>query len=148
MLNWWSCWRNSWRTHTLQRKYYLRVYRIQYTWTCSPKYCSPYNYFTELLFHCSGHVVARVQLDQITTEAYQHCFSAIFHEEGLSQLWSWQISSGASSRLVWSADEGAVSVDIAAKVAKECRVHFICSMKRVSKKVQSTIQQHTEHSPK
>ena len=51
---------------------------IQYTGTCSPKYCSPYNYFTELLFYCSGHVVARVQLDQITTEAYQHCFSAIF----------------------------------------------------------------------
>ena len=114
---------------------------IQYTWTCSPKHCSPYNYFTELLFYCSGHVVARVQLDQITNHRSLPAllFSHLWHnEEWLSQLWSWQISSGASSRLVWSADEGAVSVDIAAKVAKECRVHFIRSMKRVSKKVQSS----------
>ena len=41
---------------------------------------APITILQNCFFYCSGHVhvAARVQLDQITTEAYQHCFSAIF----------------------------------------------------------------------
>ncbi len=69
-----------------------------------------------------GHVVARVRLDRINTEAYTYCFKTIFDLVD----WSDQQMKGL---------ENAVGKDVAAKVAKGCRVHFTRSVKRVSERV-------------
>ena len=88
----------------------------------------------------AGHVVARVRLDHLTAEAYEHCFKSVFQTVkktcpqfavgktllGVVLDWSDQQMKGL---------EGAVGEDTAAKVAKGCRVHFIRSVKRVSERV-------------
>ncbi len=85
-------------------------------------------------------MVARVRLNQLTDEAYQHCFQAIFDSvkqdhpgfrvggslQGIVLDWSDQQMKGLVE---------AVGMETAAKVAKGCRVHFSRSVKRVSERV-------------
>lgn len=93
-----------------------------------------------MTLHVSGHVVARVRLDRLTAEAYEHCFKSVFataketypqFEVGKTLLgvildWSDQQIKGL---------EGAVGKETAAMVAKGCRVHFTRSVKRVSERI-------------
>ena len=84
-----------------------------------------YYFITELLYYSTGHVVARVRLDRITAEAYQHCFTAIFDTTKRDHP-SFEVGKSLQGLVVdWSDQqmkrlEGAVGADVASKVAKGC----------------------------
>ena len=121
---------------TLRCKYTCHI--IKYTIHVHAIYVEHTIYHMTL--HFSGHVVARVRLDRLTAEAYEHCFKSVFvtaketcpqFEVGKTLLgvildWSDQQMKGL---------EGAVGEETAAKVAKGCRVHFTRSVKRVSERI-------------
>lgn len=87
-----------------------------------------FKYCYSFIIHV-GHIVARVRLNQINTDGYAHCFRSIFETvkkdypsfnvgdslQGIVLDWSDQQLKGL---------ETVVGITVAAKVAKECRVHF------------------------
>ena len=98
-----------------------------------------FKYCYSFIIHV-GHIVARVRLNRINTDGYAHCFRSIFETvkkdypsfnigdslQGIVLDWSDQQMKGL---------ETVVGITVAAKVAKECRVHFLRSVKRVSEQV-------------
>ena len=118
-------------------------------WLCSiTQLCAVSNtssFYAHVYYVCvyyifAGHVVARVRLDHLTAEAYEHCFKSVFHtvKKTCPQFAVGKTLLGVV--LDWSDQQmkglgGAVGEDTAAKVAKGCRVHFIRSVKRVSERI-------------
>ena len=91
-------------------------------------------------FAFTGHVVARVRMNRISTEAYQQAFQAVFSTVRDDKP-SFKVGKTLIAIVLdWSDQqlkglEAVIGEETTAKVVKGCQVHFTRSVKRVSERI-------------